>query len=87
TDILPAAERAGAFGRVGAAFGMGLVLGPVLGGTLGSIGLRLPFWTASAIAAANAGWAAFALAESLPKARRATFRFASANPLGALAFL
>jgi DHA1 family tetracycline resistance protein-like MFS transporter len=86
-DILPPEERAAGFGRIGVAFGAGLVLGPVAGGLLGGMGLRAPFWAASGIALFNAGWALFVLRESLPPERRAPFRFARANPIGAVRFL
>ena len=86
-DILPADERAAGFGRIGIAFGAGLVLGPVVGGVLGGIGLRVPFWASAAVSLFNAGWAIFVLTESLPLERRATFRLLRANPVGALGFL
>ena len=87
-DITPAAQRAGAFGMLGAAFGLGFVLGPALGGVLGSIDLRLPFWLAAGLSLANALYGFFVLPESLPPARRALrFDLSRANPVGALRML
>ena len=86
-DILPPEERAAGFGRIGIAFGAGLVLGPVAGGLLGTLGLRVPFWAAAGVGLLNACWAMFVLEESLPRDRRAPFRWARANPIGALGFL
>lgn len=86
-DILPASERAGTFGRVGAAFGAGLVLGPVLGGLLATHGIRFPFVASAVLAAANAAWALAILRESLPAGSRTPFRLSRAHPLGALLFL
>jgi DHA1 family tetracycline resistance protein-like MFS transporter len=86
-DILPESERAAGFGRIGIAFGVGLVLGPVVGGILGGFGLRVPFWAGAVVGLFNAGWAAFALTESLPPERRARFRLGRANPVGAMGLL
>jgi DHA1 family tetracycline resistance protein-like MFS transporter len=83
-DVTPPERRAGAFGLLGAAFGIGFVLGPALGGWLGSIDLRLPFWVAAGLAAANVCWGLFVLPESLPPERRAPFHWRNASPIGAL---
>ncbi len=86
-DVTPAERRAAAFGKVGAAFGVGFVLGPAVGGILGGIDLRLPFWAAAAMSLLNAAYGLFVLPESLPPARRAPFAWQRANPLGALGLL
>jgi len=86
-DVTPPDKRAGAFGMVGAAFGVGFVVGPALGGLLGGIEPRLPFWFAGVLALANAAYGLFVLPESLPPERRATFSWARANPLGSLRLL
>ena len=66
-DVTPPEKRAGAFGMVGAAFGIGFVLGPALGGLLGTLDPRLPFWVAAAFSLANAAYGWFVLPESLPR--------------------
>jgi DHA1 family tetracycline resistance protein-like MFS transporter len=86
-DVTPPERRAGAFGMLGAAFGLGFVLGPAVGGVLGHYGPRLPFWVAGAFSLVNACYGLFVLPESLPRDRRATFSWARANPLGALRLL
>jgi len=87
-DITPPHERAKAFGMLGAAFGIGFLVGPAIGGTLGDINIRLPFWAAAGLAACNWLYGFFVLPESLPPSRRATeLRWRRANPLGALVFL
>ncbi|NII11306.1 TCR/Tet family MFS transporter [Oleiagrimonas sp. C23AA] len=87
-DITPAEKRSGAFGMLGAAFGLGFILGPGLGGWLGHIDLRLPFWAAAALAACNFLYGFFILPESLPREQRTPrFEFHSAHPLGALKLL
>jgi MFS transporter, DHA1 family, tetracycline resistance protein len=86
-DVTPPAQRAARFGMLGAAFGTGFVIGPALGGLLGSVDLRLPFWVAGALSLANAGYGFFILPESLPPAHRAAFAWSKANPLAALRFL
>jgi DHA1 family tetracycline resistance protein-like MFS transporter len=72
---------------VGAAFGLGFVLGPALGGVLGQVDPRLPFWVAGAMALANVAYGYFVLPESLPRDRRSPFRIAKANPVGSLVLL
>jgi MFS transporter, DHA1 family, tetracycline resistance protein len=86
-DITPAERRAAVFGKVGAAFGAGFILGPAIGGLLGDIDPRLPFWAAAGLSFANTLYGLLILPESLPKDRRASFRWKSANPLGALRLL
>ena len=87
-DVTAPEKRAQAFGLMGAAFGIGFVLGPAIGGILGSYDPRLPFWVAAAFSLANAAYGYFVLPESLPPARRTPyFRWASANPVGSLRLL
>jgi DHA1 family tetracycline resistance protein-like MFS transporter len=69
---------------VGAAFGLGFVLGPALGGLLGEAGPRAPFFASAGLALANAIYGYFTLPESLPPERRRPFSLARANPLGTL---
>jgi len=87
-DITPQAQRAGAFGMLGAAFGIGFVLGPALGGVLGEIDIRLPFWVAAGLSLSNFLYGFFVLPESLPVEKRsARYDWKRANPLGALMLL
>ena len=72
-DVTPPAERAGKFGMLGAAFGLGFIVGPAVGGLLGSIDLRLPFWVAAGLSLANTAYGFFILPESLPPERRKPF--------------
>lgn len=86
-DVTPPAERAGKFGMLGAAFGLGFIIGPAVGGLLGSIDLRLPFWVAAGLSLANAAYGYFILPESLPPERRKAFSIRAANILGAYRLL
>lgn len=86
-DTTPEDKRAGAFGLLGAAFGVGLVLGPGIGGMLGSYGVRLPLYVAAAFSLANALYGLIVLPESLPRALRLDFSWRRANPIGALVLL
>lgn len=86
-DTTPPDERAHAFGLLGAAFGVGFVIGPALGGWLGEFSPKLPFWVAAGFSLANALYGMFVLPESLPRDRRSGFSWARANPIGALALL
>jgi MFS transporter, DHA1 family, tetracycline resistance protein len=83
-DITPPEKRAQSFGLMGAAFGVGFIVGPAIGGLLGSFGARAPFFAAGAIALANFAFGYFALPESLPPRSRRAFHWARANPLGTL---
>ncbi|HEY0766981.1 MAG TPA: TCR/Tet family MFS transporter, partial [Steroidobacteraceae bacterium] len=83
-DITEPARRAQNFGLMGAAFGIGFILGPAIGGLLGGLGARAPFFAAGAIALANTAFGYFALPESLPPQSRRPFHWLRANPLGAL---
>jgi DHA1 family tetracycline resistance protein-like MFS transporter len=80
-------KRAAYFGKIGVAFGAGFILGPALGGVLGDISPRLPFWAAAGLSLLNGFYGLLILPESLPRDRRAPFRWKSANPIGALRFL
>jgi MFS transporter, DHA1 family, tetracycline resistance protein len=86
-DITPPERRAAVFGKVGAAFGAGFILGPAIGGLLGGIDPRLPFWAAAGLGFANTLYGLLVLPESLPKERRSPFRWKRANPLGSLHLL
>jgi MFS transporter, DHA1 family, tetracycline resistance protein len=83
-DVTPPEKRAAGYGMVGAAFGVGFVLGPLLGGYLGSIDLRLPFMVAGGFALASWLYGFFILPESLAPENRRSFSWARANPIGAL---
>jgi DHA1 family tetracycline resistance protein-like MFS transporter len=83
-DVSEPDKRAQNFGLIGAAFGMGFVIGPVLGGFLGDYGPRVPFLAAAALAGANFLYGAFVLPESLAKERRRPFEWRRANPTGTL---
>jgi DHA1 family tetracycline resistance protein-like MFS transporter len=87
SDITPQEKRAEAFGMIGAAFGVGFVLGPALGGLLGNSDPRLPFWVAGGLSLANALYGFFVLPESLPLEKRKAFTLRRANPMGALTLL
>ena len=86
-DVTPTEKRAAAFGKVGMAFGLGFVLGPAIGGVLGSVDPRLPFWAAAAFSLANALYGMFVLPESLSPEKRRPFEWRRANPLGSLRLL
>jgi DHA1 family tetracycline resistance protein-like MFS transporter len=86
-DVTPPDQRAKSFGLIGAAFGLGFVLGPALGGLLGTYSPRLPFWVSAALCLANALYGVFVLPESLPPERRSHFSWARANPVGSLRLL
>jgi MFS transporter, DHA1 family, tetracycline resistance protein len=86
-DVTEPEKRAQRFGVVGAAFGVGFVLGPALGGILGAYDPRLPFWVAAAFSLANAAYGYLFVPESLPPERRMAFSLARANPVGSLHLL
>ncbi len=86
-DISTAENRAKNFGMVGAAFGLGFIIGPVLGGLLGSIGPRIPFYVSAAISLLNWLYGYFILPESLSKENRRPFSWKRANPMGTLLHL
>ena len=86
-DVTPHERRAAAFGMLNAAFGVGFVLGPALGGILGSVNPRLPFMAAAALSLLNGIYGLFVLPESLKLANRSPFSWKRANPIGSLALL
>ncbi len=86
-DITPPEERATRFGLIGAAFGMGFVIGPVIGGFLGEFGTRMPFMAAAAISFANMAFGYFVLKESLGVENRRALDLKRANPVGTLMHL
>lgn len=83
-DITPPHKRTHRFGLIGAAFGLGFIIGPVIGGELGEFGPRVPFFAAAGLAFANFLFGLLVLPESLPKTRRRKFDIRRANPLGAV---
>ena len=83
-DITPPEDRAKRFGLLGAMFGIGFILGPVIGGLLGARDVRLPFFVAGSLALLNTAYGLFVLPESLPPERRRTFEWRRANPVSAL---
>ena len=85
--MTPPERRAAVFGKIGVAFGAGFIMGPAIGGLLGGIDPRLPFWAAAGLSFANTLYGLLILPESLPHDRRSPFRWKSANPLGALHLL
>ena len=87
TDITTPEKRARQFGFISAAFGLGFVIGPAVGGFLGNTHLRLPFWVAAGLSLANFFYGLFVLPESLPPERRAKSAWHLANPLGSLNLL
>jgi DHA1 family tetracycline resistance protein-like MFS transporter len=86
-DVSTAETRAKNFGMIGAAFGLGFVIGPALGGLLASFGIRAPFYAAAGLCLLNALYGYFVLPESLSKENRRPFEWKRANPFGSLQFL
>lgn len=86
-DVTTDENRAAGFGLIGAAWGLGFVLGPAIGGVLGAADPRLPFWVSAVVVLVNWLYGYFFLPESLPPERRRPFNLARANPLGALTLL
>ena len=86
-DVTPRERRAAAFGMLNAAFGAGFVLGPAVGGLLGNINPRLPFWVAGGLSLINGLYCLFVLPESLSEKNRSPFSWARANPVGSLNLL
>jgi DHA1 family tetracycline resistance protein-like MFS transporter len=84
-DVSPPEKRAQSFGIVAAAFGVGFILGPALGGLLGELGVRAPFFAAAGLSLLNFVYGLFVLPESLPPESRRPFEWRRANPLGTLA--
>lgn len=87
-DVTPPEKRAGAFGMIGMAFGIGFVIAPAIGGVLGEVNPRLPFWLAVGLALTNFLYGLVVLPESLPPERRSPrFDWSHANPVGSLRLL
>jgi DHA1 family tetracycline resistance protein-like MFS transporter len=83
-DVTPPDQRAAKFGVLSVAFGIGFIFGPAVGGLLGSVNPRLPFWGAAVLCLLNALYGFLILPESLPKTLRSPFSFKVANPVGSL---
>lgn len=86
-DISPIEKRAANFGMIGAAFGLGFIIGPILGGLLGKFGPRVPFFAAAVLTLLNWLYGYFILPESLKPENRRPFDWKRANPLGSLLHL
>ncbi|WP_425489258.1 TCR/Tet family MFS transporter [Noviluteimonas gilva] len=87
-DVTEPSKRAQAYGMIGAAFGLGFIIGPAIGGHLGEVNVRLPFWFAACLALVNFVYGLFVLPESLPIERRTKrIDWAHANPIGSLKLL
>ena len=83
-DITPPERRAASFGLIGAAFSVGFMVGPALGGLIGVLGPHAPFWAAAGLSLTNFLYGTFVLPESLPRERRAPIELWRLNPVGAL---
>src|SRR5690606_14723715 len=83
-DVSPPEKRAQNFGLIGAAFGLGFIIGPVIGGLLGQYGPRVPFIAAAVLTLLNWLYGVFVLPESLPEENRRNFEWKRANPVGSL---
>src|SRR5438046_9602058 len=81
-DVVPREKRAGAFGMIGVAFGIGFILGPGIGGPLADISTRLPFWVAAGFSLANWLYGYIFEPESLRREHRKKFTLHCANPSG-----
>ena len=86
-DVTPVEKRAASFGYIGAVWGIGFIVGPALGGVLGGIEPRLPFWAAAGLTLANSCYGFLVLPESLPREHRKPLTWRRANPLGALSLV
>jgi DHA1 family tetracycline resistance protein-like MFS transporter len=86
-DVSPPEKRAANFGLMSVAFGLGFILGPALGGVLGQLNPRLPFWVAAGLSLCNACYGFLILPESLGASSRTPYSWQKANPLGSLIFL
>ena len=87
SDVVPKEKRAGAFGMIGVAFGLGFILGPGIGGPLADISPRLPFWVAAGFSLANWLYGYIFVPESLRQEHRKIFTLRRANPIGSLVLL
>src|SRR5947199_8521953 len=86
-DVVPKEKRAGAFGMIGVALGVGFILGPGIGGPLGDVSPRLPFWVAAGFSLANWLYGDIFVPESLRHEHRNEFTLRCANPSGSLVYL
>lgn len=86
-DVTPKEKRAGAFGMIGVAFGIGFAFGPAIGGLLSNVNPRLAFWVAAGLSLANWLWGLLFVPESLAREKRQAFALRRANPVGSLALL
>jgi DHA1 family tetracycline resistance protein-like MFS transporter len=86
-DVTPPEKRAQNFGMIGAAFGVGFIIGPALGGLVGHWGPRVPFWAAAVVTGLNCLYGLFVLPESLAMENRRKFTWASVNPFSAFKIL
>ncbi len=86
-DVAPPEKRAAGFGMLGAAFGIGFIIGPAVGGLLGAADPHYPFWFAAGLSLLNGVYGFFVLPESLPPALRRAFAWSRANPVGSLKML
>src|SRR5256885_12616688 len=86
-DVTPKEKRAGAFGMIGVAFGIGFTFGPAIGGLAGDFSPRLAFWIAAGLSLTNWVWGYFFVPESLPQNQRKQFGLRRANPVGSLTLL
>jgi DHA1 family tetracycline resistance protein-like MFS transporter len=86
-DVTPPEQRSARFGMLGAAFGVGFVVGPAVGGVLGALDPRLPFWAAAAFSLLNGLYGLLVVPESLPADRRMPLAWRRANPVGSLMLL
>lgn len=83
-DVTPPEKRGASFGQLGATFGLGMIVGPTLGGALGELGLRAPFWAAMFVTLVNLCCGIFVLAESLPSNQRRALSLRGINPVSAV---
>jgi DHA1 family tetracycline resistance protein-like MFS transporter len=83
-DVVPGEKRAAAYGTIGSIWGVGFIIGPAIGGVLGSFGPRYPFWGAAALSITSTVYGLFVLRESLPVANRRSLSLKTANPVGGL---
>src|SRR5213594_3467117 len=86
-DVTPKEKRAGAFGLIGVAFGIGFTFGPAIGGLAGDVNPRFAFWIAAVLSLANWLWGYFFVPESLSREQRKAFELRRANPVGSLTLL
>jgi DHA1 family tetracycline resistance protein-like MFS transporter len=86
-DTVPGEKRAGAYGMIGSVFGVGFIIGPLVGGLLAGIGPRYPFWGAAALSLASAAYGLIVLPESLPLEHRRPVSVRKANPISSLSMI